>query len=94
MTTHTAGPWRLTLSDDTTIIAGDGTPVAGTLGNYDSDDEWPVMEANARLIAAAPDLLAALRGMLADYEDYFGHERPSLTASAARAAIARATQGQ
>ena len=58
MTTHTAGPWRLTLSDDTTIIAGDGTPVAGTLGNYDSDDEWPVMEANARLIAAAPDLLA------------------------------------
>lgn len=47
--------------------------------------------ANARLIAAAPDLLDALRAMLADRDDYFGADRPSTTADRARAAIALAT---
>ena len=55
----------------------------------------PMGEANARLIAAAPDLLEALQGMI-DYfiggsiDDYSDTE----TMQAARAAIAKATGDQ
>ena len=56
---HTNGPWRIT---------GQGTIRAG-------DDRvaqvyWHNKEANARLIAAAPNLLAALRGQLTLLEHY------------------------
>lgn len=46
---------------------------------------------DARLIAAAPDLLAALQMMLADFADYPASERPCLAFDKARAAIAKAT---
>jgi len=58
---HTPGPWRLHLVNDTLIVAPDGTYIAYTCGEYDDDNIWPIMEANARLIASAPDLLAALK---------------------------------
>lgn len=60
MATHTAGPWRVGPVDDTAVTAADGTEIchASGDGDYDDDAVWPVMEANARLIAAAPDLLA------------------------------------
>ena len=55
----------------------------------------PMGEANARLIAAAPDLLAALQGMIEYFvdcsiDDYSDTE----TMQAARAAIAKATGDQ
>lgn len=46
-------------------------------------------EANARLIAAAPELLTALRSMLASVDDIYIAENPR-TFDAARAAIAKA----
>jgi len=61
---HTPGPWRLHPVNDTAVIAMDGTGVAGMAGDYDDTDTWPIMEANARLIAAAPDMLAACKGLL------------------------------
>lgn len=52
---HTPGPWKVSISDDARIedriTTEDGAPVfVGRFVNYD----------NAQLIAAAPDLLAAL----------------------------------
>lgn len=69
MTGHTPGPWRLHLVDDTTIIDKSGRFVASVCGgdedlvdqDYNNPDEWPILEANARLIASAPDLLEALK---------------------------------
>lgn len=56
----TPGPWRVGPVDDTIVTAPDGTTVAEIDGDYNSPDLWPMMEANARLIAAAPDLAQAL----------------------------------
>ena len=87
---HTPGPWRLHPTDDTAVIAMDGTGVAGMTGYYNDPDIWPVMEANARLIAAAPDMLAALRELVRKAD--FGEPVPDwLNAwDEARAAIAKA----
>lgn len=59
--THTPGPWQLHKSDDTLVIGSDGREVAEACGDYTEEAEWPRMEANSRLIAAAPELLASLR---------------------------------
>lgn len=58
--TFTAGPWRVGPVDDTMVTAADGTEIAAIDGDYSQPETWPVMEANARLIAAAPDMHAAL----------------------------------
>ena len=64
MTGPTPGPWQTSLSDDTVVIhiGKDGVhyEVASIAGDGMSEpDLWSIMEANARLIAAAPDLFAA-----------------------------------
>lgn len=69
MSTHTPGPWRVVPfreGDSPGICSADGVHVCnvdgyGTLGETDS--------INARLIASAPDLLAACREALALLED-------------------------
>lgn len=58
---HTPGPWKISLTDDTVVIDATGAEVAAIDGDYNDPDTWPQMEANARLIAAAPDMLAVLR---------------------------------
>lgn len=58
---HTPGPWRVSLTDDTVVVTVDGSEVASIDGDYNEPDLWPIMEANARLIASAPSLLSALR---------------------------------
>ena len=68
MSKHAPAPWRRHLVDDTTIIDRDGRFVASVCGgdddlgdvDYNNPGEWPVLEATASLIAAAPDLLEAL----------------------------------
>lgn len=64
MSKHTPGPWVVGPVDDTVVthLGADGVrrEVAQIDGDYNEPDLWPVMEANARLIAAAPDLLSAL----------------------------------
>ena len=71
MTQYTPGPWRAEKTRPTTRTTGAwhvfdafGT-TAVVLGN---DDE---AAANARLIAAAPELLEALRGLLNTSIDYY-----------------------
>lgn len=90
-TKHTPGPWCLdplqlgTVGDICTL---DGTPIAQAqmrqpMAAGKPDDE---RQANARLIAAAPDLLDALRDMVSDR-----NQLSEATVSFAKAAIAKAT---
>ena len=52
----TPGPWMVGPVDDTVVSGADGSEIAAIDGDYNEPDLWPIMEANARLIAAAPDL--------------------------------------
>ena len=62
---HTPGPWRVDRYD---IMSPDGHMIATTRGILELSHE----EANARLIASAPDLLAACEAMLKAWDgDYF-----------------------
>ena len=93
-TAHTPGPWvaRMVDSQEWHIDsrhyaqtgAGTWSGLAVAYGCDDMPDEGArVAEANARLIAAAPELLEAL--------DLLLHDRTPWTVSCARAAIAKAT---
>lgn len=59
------GPWSVHPVDDTMVArqlpSGEWEEVAAIDGDYNQPDLWPTMEANARLIAAAPDLYEALK---------------------------------
>lgn len=105
-TKHTPGPWRREIYIGLMGIgAGSGKPgapektIVGGCGCCDSpygvDDEQEA-EANAHLIAAAPELLAALEQMLAVFvDDPLTHQYTSGTAAdAARDAIAKARGAQ
>lgn len=82
---HTPGPWRTIQFRETPLWHG---VQVGTEGSFRVEGDNA--EANARLIAAAPDLMDALRGLLEigkrdlsnpKYDGYF---------DAARAAVAKA----
>ena len=84
VTDHTPGPWTPMGLDDGTWIIGRGP-------NFVPPFAWATEEADARLIAAAPDLLAALERIATE-----GHEPERLGFQAkaiARAAIAKAKGG-
>ena len=68
LTGYTPGPWRVAPTDDTTVICPERTVVAEIDGDYNEPDLWPVMENNATLIAAAPDLHATLTAALDEIE--------------------------
>lgn len=59
MTQHTPGPWKACFPvGNPPFVGNEGTVIiqkVGPLGNT------PIAQANARLIAAAPELLAALK---------------------------------
>lgn len=85
-TTHTPGPWMLQTSDSDIFVEVIDSPTEGvTLATLPADE---VGYANARLIAAAPELLAALNTFLlaSDLKDDSQWEARRL----ARAAIAKA----
>ena len=84
---HTPGPWQWTQHFDPTIsIYKDGFGQIARL--YDSSAGTG--KANARLIAAAPDLLDALQSIIEDIDSEFGTD---CDYNKARAAIAKATGG-
>lgn len=96
-TKHTPGPWALHPTALHPAVRSVGTPDTGprricTVGTMNGN---PVDKANARLIAAAPELLAALQALVG-WEDaeikHFGATRPDdWIMDGARAAIAKAT---
>ena len=97
MSKHTPGPWQWTQHFDPTIsIYKDGFGQIARL--YDSSAGTG--KANARLIAAAPDLLEALQGILGYFDSGNSVSVSQATikarsdeVKAARAAIAKATGG-
>ena len=92
---HTPGPWTVTRSKMETdgafdyAISADGVLVLAEVFGRDAKGGWPPSEANARLIAAAPEMLAALRQMVVnskgDRKEYRDCHKKAL------AAIAKAT---
>jgi hypothetical protein len=107
--THTPGSWTASIAPSTSgrgyDISRDGVRIASTPGWHPDDARASDEASNARLIAAAPELLAALRPLAAMGDASLRgailaalrpHERDSFIAATdnARAAIAKATGGQ
>lgn len=102
-TTHTPGPWwpiqtmtgswyvntRRDNQPEDAPPSPYGATVAGFVGDRTEARTSGNEAANARLIAAAPDLLAALRSVL-NYANLGAYERADAM-QAARTAIAKAT---
>ncbi len=87
--THTPGPWEYALSTDKYVIRtglNKGAPIGFTTGAI------RVAQANARLIAAAPELLEALQYLIQGRPGEAQFDRLyDARVNAARAAIAKAT---
>ena len=98
MTKHTPAPWTYHISDNCQSefeIHGDCCQI-GTVERWNGDNDEEVMaeaEANAQLIAAAPDLLEALDELLVLTDpDVFGGSLDDARERAA-SAIAKARAG-
>ena len=90
MSNHTPGPWKVSrrfdVYQDTQVPGVGGTFVASTKGISELPESVnQVCEADARLIAAAPDLLKALQDILI-FDSALSQEN-------ARAAIRKAIGG-
>lgn len=69
-TKHTPGPWKQwqsTIREALTVLGGDGSIIA-TFDTWKNGAEQE-QEANARLIAAAPDMLAMLERVTEAYAE-------------------------
>lgn len=105
MNIHTPGPWTFSQSaqyGDTRfyVAQADGAPytphysdVATLIAETVNDERKSIQEANARLIAAAPELLDALRYVVAVYDKGTCGSTVEMAFDRARAAIAKA-EGQ
>lgn len=87
---HTPGPWRpngntIELANGMALRVATCTPIGTGYASKGREES----RANARLIAAAPDMLDALRGLLAD--PYLADPINADRMAKARAAIAKAT---
>lgn len=92
---HTPGPWETAVSSNSQneiyydVCLPDGGDMIADLKDCEN------AEANARLIAACPELLAALRSAVFHLESPLAAPlNPSAVLINARAAIAKATGGQ
>lgn len=102
-TAHTAGEWTVSRSKmatdgafDYAISAADAPVIAEAFGR-DAKGGWPNAEANARLIAAAPDMFEALRDVVTfaalykgKMEDTLGDEALAALGETALAVLTRA----
>ena len=93
MTAHTKGPWNIgphqkIISSGWSIRINDDSAIAYVLG-----EKNPELQANARLIAAAPEMFAALVALLPHAARAIqGTTEGQPLIDAARAAIAKTTQ--
>lgn len=88
-TQHTAGPWEIRPSSNSNNGAG-WRDIVSTGGEFSPAYVGEALEQDARLIAAAPDLLAALRAYV-ELEESAAPYSSSPMREHARAAIAKAT---
>ena len=91
-TAHTPGPWYSEMNVDgevnTWAFDNPGSPRIGIARIYKHNGK--AQEANGALIAAAPDLLAALGKMVNFYEEGIDDEKEREINKQARAAISKA----
>lgn len=95
MSTHTPGPWKVHPYRNGKIgpynmaidVGPAGRMVAQICGEFEKPVAGDEAEANARLIAAAPDLLTALKALVIATDGHPGSVRQR---DEARAAIAKA----
>jgi hypothetical protein len=91
MSAHTPAPWMVdgTTAAENLDVIGEG----GRVAMLDCDDiDADTLEANARLIAAAPDMLAALQMVEAIWSrDQTANIDPESPLAKVRAAIKKAT---
>lgn len=104
MSQHTEGPWRIEPDDQggfgkdwKKILAGRNTHVVHAMSFDRSRDGWTeyycgvqMSDADARLIAAAPELLAALENYIRVADRADDRECPAAVLAQARAAVAKA----
>jgi len=105
---HTPGPWEIVQSDHGIVVRTEspkktryGASRYAAIGGFERSDPQQLAEAlaNARLIAAAPELLAALEGLEKEfrriYPIYYSSEpwchETNAPLKVARAAITKAT---
>ena len=72
MSRHTLGPWKFYTKPQPNgcpIVGARGLMVAMLAHSINHDDQRETALANARLIAAAPELLAALDALVEDQRD-------------------------
>lgn len=86
MTQHTPGPWELVKQEDDFEIKHK----VYFIGSVYDFNQFPENEANARLIAAAPDLLEALEYMIEEATSGQFSNPSEEEIQKARAAIAKA----
>ncbi len=86
---HTPGPWRV--NGETVCEMETDDVIAQPGENFSIINPSQTLGANARLIAAAPELLATLEAMLADADTMNEPYRNEALCETARAAIAKAT---
>jgi hypothetical protein len=95
-TQHTPGPWHVDTCDDDLVYSANGLHIA-TVGNENQPDQsGEEITANARLIAAAPEMLETLEyffNIMHDYESSRRKGYVKLALDQARAAIAKAKGG-
>ena len=94
MSKHTPGPWEIKRHYDScykNISAQKHTELAQVVWCMEDEDRSPECEANAHLIAAAPELLDALCYLLEASSGQGPHEQWLAAMDQARAAIAKAT---
>lgn len=99
MSEHTPGPWRVDPEHWGDVQDANGHEICAVFDENDQGEQWKIGGtitattregwANARLIAAAPDLLAALEAIMNARWRPEGMSEEN--ADRARAAIARAT---
>lgn len=87
---HTAGPWKVADDAIDRVVGADGRKVADVAIAWRASD---TVEANAALIAAAPDLLAVAMKSLSWLSSYPGGGADAMYEEM-RAAIAKATKGE
>jgi len=99
---HTPGPWAIVDRDDSLVIQTEsqaktkyGASRYACLGGFDrhDDKQYAEAKANARLIAAAPDLLAVLQDLQESAGYWSEYDVPIGIVDRINAAIAKATGG-
>jgi len=90
MSKHTPGPWKF---EDEYVRTASGELIADPYCRPTAETRPGEMESNAVLIAAAPELLAALQGYLIATSGN-GDPVAAVAEEAARAALAKATGTQ